>query len=65
MQNAIDRVMQTYALMFTVTPEDEASARERLERHLAGMDSDERGLAIEGIRFLRESRNQYRIWTRT
>jgi len=53
MQAAIDRVMQAYVLMVTLTPEDESNARERVEEHLAGLDGDERTLTVEGLRFLR------------
>ena len=55
MQTAIDRVMRAYVLMVTLTPEDESSARERLEQHLAHIGGDENALAVEGIRFLRAS----------
>lgn len=53
MQTAVDRVMQAYVLMVTLTPESEANARERVQEHLAGMDGDEKALAVEGLRFLR------------
>ena len=53
MQAAIDRVMQTYAMMVDLTPEEEEVTRQKLERHLAGMDADENALAIEGLRYLR------------
>ena len=47
------RVMQTYAMMVDLTPEEEEVTRQRLERHLAGMDADEKALAVEGLRYLR------------
>ena len=53
MQAAIDRVMQTYAMMVNLTPEEEQATRQRLERHLAGMHADEKALAVEGLRYLR------------
>ena len=53
MQAAIDRVMQTYAMMVNLTPEEEEVTRQKLERHLAGMDADEKALAVEGLRYLR------------
>ena len=53
MQAAIDRVMQTYAMMVDLTPEEEEVTRQKLERHLAGMDVDEKALAVEGLRYLR------------
>jgi hypothetical protein len=53
MQSAIDRVMQAYALMVNLTPEEEQTTRERLTTHLAGLDADDNALAIEGLRYLR------------
>lgn len=53
MQEAIERVMRAYTLMVTLSPEGEAEARERVARHLAGMDGDTKALAMEGLRFLR------------
>jgi hypothetical protein len=53
MLQAIDRVMQAYSLMATLTPEDQADARERLKRYLHGMSGDDHALAVEGLRFLR------------
>jgi hypothetical protein len=56
MQEAVDRVMQAYCLMVTLSPEDELRARERLREHLNGMQGDEDALAVAGLRFLRNSR---------
>lgn len=53
MQAAIDRVMQTFKMMASLTPEEEEDARERLIAHLAGMKADEKTLAVEGLRYLR------------
>ena len=53
MQAAIDRVMQTYAMMVDLTPEEEEVTRQKLERHLAGMNADEEARAVEGLRYLR------------
>ena len=55
MQAAVDRVMQAYCLMVTLSPADEAQARERLEEHLRNLQGDEHALAIAGLRFLRDS----------
>ena len=52
MQAAIDRVMQTFKMMASLTPEEEEDARERLMAHLAGMKADEKTLAVEGLRYL-------------
>ena len=53
MQAAIDRVMQAYTMMANLTPEEAQATRERLKAHLAGMDADEKTLAVEGLRYLR------------
>ena len=53
MQAAIDRVMQAFTLMANLTPEEAQATRERLVEYLAGMDADEKALAVEGLRYLR------------
>jgi hypothetical protein len=53
MQAAIDRVMQTFTMMASLTLEEARAARERLTAHLANMDADEKRLAVEGLRYLR------------
>jgi CHASE1-domain containing sensor protein len=53
MQAAIDRVMQAFTLMANLTPEEAEATRERLAEYLAGMDADEKALAVEGLRYLR------------
>jgi hypothetical protein len=53
MQEAIDRIMQAYTLMVTLSPEAEADVRERLVEHLRDTNGDENARAIEGLRFLR------------
>ena len=40
-------------MMVDLTPEEEEVTRQRLERYLAGMDADEKALAVEGLRYLR------------
>ncbi len=55
MQGAIDRVMQAYGLMVSLTEADERNARRRVEAHLTGVAGDERALAIEGLRYLRST----------
>jgi len=40
-------------MMVSLTPEEEEVTRQKLERHLAGMDVDEKALAVEGLRYLR------------
>ena len=54
MQAAIDRVMQAFTLMANLAPEEAQTTRERLTKYLTGMDADEKALAVEGLRYLRE-----------
>jgi hypothetical protein len=56
MQEAVERVMVAYGLMVTLSPAEEAEARERLQAHLREMQADEKTLAVAGLRFLRGSR---------
>jgi hypothetical protein len=56
MQEAVNRVMEAYGLMVTLSPADEAEARERLQGHLKDMQGDANALAVEGLRFLRTPR---------
>ena len=56
MQAAVDRVMQAYGLMVTLSPENEAEVRERLQEHLRCVSGHENALAIEGLRYLRNPR---------
>lgn len=54
MQAAVDRVMKTYGMIVNLTPDEEKAARERVVSHLANKsEADERVLAIEGLRYLR------------
>ena len=58
MQAAIDRVMKTYGMIQNLTADEENAARESVTSHLADKpDTDERVLAIEGLRHLRSIRN--------
>jgi hypothetical protein len=54
MEEAMERVMQAYGLMVTLSPADEAEARERLQEHLRTLQGDDHALAIAGLRFLRD-----------
>ena len=60
MQAAIDRVMQTFTMMTSLSPAEVRAARERLTAHLAGMDGDEDTLAVEGLRYLRGPDRTYK-----
>ena len=53
MQAAIDRVMQAFTMMANLTPEEAQVTREKLRAHLAGINADEKALAVEGLRYLR------------
>jgi hypothetical protein len=53
MRSVIDRVMQAYTMIANLTPEQAQATRERLAVHLAGMDADDKALAVEGLRHLR------------
>ena len=54
MQAAIDRVMKTYGMIVNLTPDEENAAREMVMSHLARTpDADDKDLAIEGLRYLR------------
>lgn len=52
----IERVMQTWSLLVTLTPEQEDLARERVTRFLEGKTGEDRLLAMEAIKFLRGDR---------
>jgi hypothetical protein len=55
MEAAIDRVMKTYGMIVNLTEAQEQIAREKVSRFLATANStDERQLAIEGLRYLRK-----------
>ena len=53
MRSVIDRVMHAYTMIANLTPEQAQATRERLATHLAGMDADDKALAVEGLRYLR------------
>ena len=52
MQAAIDRVMQTYAMMVKLTPKKEAESREKVSALLKEKGGDEHVLAVEGLKHL-------------
>lgn len=52
MQTAIERVMQTYGMMVSLTAEQEREARERVSKFLEARGSDENKLAVEGLKYL-------------
>jgi hypothetical protein len=57
MQAAVDRVMKTYGMIVNLSAEEERSTREKVISYLAGKPpADEKALAIEGLRYLRNVR---------
>jgi hypothetical protein len=53
-QNAIDRIMQTYGLLVNITAAEEQVARQKVTSHLGGRsETDEHKLTVEGLRYLR------------
>jgi hypothetical protein len=57
MQAAIDRVMKTYGMIVNLTADEERAARRQVTRYLAEKpETDEKALAIEGLRYLRSVR---------
>ena len=52
MQAAVERVMETYALMVKPTPAEEAEARQKVTNFLKGKGGDEQKLTVEGLRHL-------------
>jgi hypothetical protein len=57
MQAAVDRVMKTYGMIVNLTVDEERAARQKVTLHLAEKpETDEKALAIEGLRYLRSVR---------
>jgi hypothetical protein len=56
MDDVIERVMRTYALMVALTPAEEQAARERLSQFLTGKSDDTHRLSVEGVKFFRGDR---------
>ncbi len=49
----VERVMQTYGLLVTLTPEEAEDARARVSIFLKDKQGDDTALAVEAIKFLR------------
>jgi hypothetical protein len=57
MEAAVDRVMKTYGMMVNLTADEERATREKVASYVAEKPgSDEKALAIEGLRYLRSVR---------
>jgi hypothetical protein len=52
MQTAINRVMQTYAMLVSLTSLQEREAREKVSSFLKDKGDDEHKLAVEGLKHL-------------
>lgn len=52
----IERVMHAYGLMVNLTAEQEEAVRERLVSFLKSRTGSEQELAVQGLRFLRGTR---------
>ena len=59
MQAAVDRVMKTYGMIVNLTVDEERAARQKVTLYLAeNPETDEKSLAIEGLRYLRSVREK-------
>jgi hypothetical protein len=57
MQAAVDRVMKTYGMIVNLTVDEERAARQKVTSYLAEKpETDEKALAIDGLRYLRSVR---------
>jgi hypothetical protein len=54
--DVIDKVMHAYTMIANLTADEAKATRQRLAQHLAGMDVDDKALAVEGMRYLRGNR---------
>ena len=52
MEAAVERVMQTYAMLVSLTSTQERETRERVSSYLKDKGDDEHKLAVEGLRHL-------------
>lgn len=52
MQAAVERVMQTYGMLVSLTSLQEREAREKVSSFLHDKGDDEHELAVEGLRYL-------------
>ena len=52
MEAAVERVMQTYGMLVSLTSAQEREARERVSSYLKDKGDDEHRLAVEGLKHL-------------
>jgi hypothetical protein len=65
MPTPVERVMQTYGLMVSLTPEQQDEARDRLEHFLESQTGSEHELAVLGLQFLRGNKKVKPRWAQT
>ena len=58
MQTAVERVMQTYAMMVDLTSEQQELTRKKLEQFLVDKTGSDNELAVQGLQFLRGARHK-------
>jgi len=60
MKEAIDRVMVTYGMIARLSPQAESDLRDAVTAYLAtSQETDTNKLAVEGLKFARESAGQF------
>ena len=52
MEAAVERVMQTYGMLVSLTSTQQREARQRVSSYLKDKGDDEQKLAVEGLRHL-------------
>ena len=61
MQAVIERVMHTYGMIQPLSPEESDAIRQQVLEHLSAQTGkDDHGLAVEGLRFVRQIRSSHR-----
>ena len=53
MEMVVERVVRTYGMMVTLSPQEEDTVRQRVLKFVEGKTDDENTIAVEAIKFLR------------
>ncbi|QPF83922.1 hypothetical protein IC762_30380 [Bradyrhizobium genosp. L] len=53
MEMVVERVVRTFGMMMTLSPEEEDAVRQRVLKFVEGKSGDENAIAVEAIKFLR------------
>ncbi|VIO69517.1 hypothetical protein CI1B_27230 [Bradyrhizobium ivorense] len=53
MEMIVERVVRTYGMMVTLSPQEEDLVRQRVLKFVEGKTGDENTIAVEAIKFLR------------